>query len=77
LCHNDPQQLSGTKINHRTEVVDREENPILSLYAAGNDASGMYGDGYNLAASGIGSSFALNSGRIAGESILSYLKGEY
>jgi fumarate reductase flavoprotein subunit len=77
VCHNDPQQLNGIKINHRTEVVDREESPISGLYAAGNDASGMYGNSYNLAASGIGSSFALNSGRIAGESILSYLKGEY
>ena len=44
VCHNDPEQLNGTKINHRTEGVDREENPIPGLHAAGNEAGGMYGD---------------------------------
>jgi fumarate reductase flavoprotein subunit len=38
--------LGGIKINHRTEVVDKEEGPIPGLYAVGNDASGMFGDSY-------------------------------
>ena len=67
--------MGGIKINEKTEVLGKEENGIPGHYAAGCDAGGMYGDSYNVAASGIGSSFALNSGRIAGESILSYVKG--
>ena len=66
--------LGGIKINEKTEVLDKNENVIPGLYAAGNDAGGMYGDSYDVIASGTSSGFALTSGRIAGESILSYLK---
>jgi fumarate reductase flavoprotein subunit len=66
--------LGGIKINEKTEVIDTKGQIIPGLYAAGCDAGGIYGDDYDLYASGIGSSFAVNSGRIAGESILSYLK---
>jgi fumarate reductase flavoprotein subunit len=65
--------LGGIKINHRTEVVDKEESPIPGLYAVGNDASGMYGDSYNIYLSGGTLGFAVNSGRIAGENALRYI----
>ena len=65
--------LGGIKINHRTEVVDKNEEKIPGLYAAGNDASGMYGDSYNIYLSGGTLGFAVNSGRIAGENALRYI----
>ncbi|HSW57953.1 MAG TPA: FAD-binding protein, partial [Dehalococcoidales bacterium] len=59
--------MGGIKINHRAEVVDKKNNVIPGLYAAGFDAGGMYGDSYPIRhASGLSSAFALNSGRIAG-----------
>ena len=65
--------LGGTKINHNTEVLDKGENIIPGLYAVGNDASGMYGDSYNIYLSGGTLGFAVNSGRIAGENALKYI----
>jgi fumarate reductase flavoprotein subunit len=66
--------LGGIKINHNTEVVDKKDNVIPGLYAAGFDAGGMYGDSYHVkAASGASAGFALCSGRIAGRHALRYL----
>jgi len=70
--------LGGIKINHRTEVI-REDSAtgldvIPGLYAAGNVAGGMYGDTYDASHTlGLTLAFAVNSGRIAGESALKYL----
>jgi fumarate reductase flavoprotein subunit len=67
--------MGGIKINHNTEVIDKKEAVIPGLYAAGFDAGGMYGDSYHISvASGSSSGFAVNSGRIAGKSILNYIK---
>jgi fumarate reductase flavoprotein subunit len=66
--------LGGIKIDEKMEVLDKNGNPIRGLYAVGCDAGGLYGDSYDLIASGIGSSFAFNSGRIAGENAVRYLK---
>ena len=66
--------MGGIKINHKTEVVDKKDNVIPGLYAAGFDAGGMYGDSYHVSvASGSSVGFAFNSGRIAGKSVLNYL----
>lgn len=66
--------MGGIKINHRTEVLDKKDNIIPGLYAAGFDAGGMYGDSYHVTvASGSSVGFAFNSGRIAGKSVLDYL----
>jgi fumarate reductase flavoprotein subunit len=66
--------LGGIKINHRTEVLDKLDEVIPGLYAAGNDAGGMYGDSYDLLVSpGSTWGFAANSGRIAAENALNYL----
>ena len=65
--------LGGIRINHMTEVLDKQERVIPGLYAAGNDASGMYGDSYNIYLSGTTLGFAVNSGRIAGENAFRYI----
>jgi len=55
-------------------VIDKKEKVIPGLYAAGFDAGGMYGDSYCIqGSSGLASSFALNSGRLAGKNVLKYL----
>ena len=65
--------LGGIKINHRTEVLNREDEVIPGLYAVGLDAAGMYGDSYDLIVPGSTLGFAVNSGRIAGENALRYM----
>jgi fumarate reductase flavoprotein subunit len=66
--------MGGIKINHNTEVIDKKDNVIPGLYAAGFDAGGMYGDSYPInVASGGSVGFAFNSGRIAGKSALRYI----
>ena len=66
--------LGGIKIDERTEVLDRSDQVIPGLYAAGNDAGGLYGDRYDVIASGASSGFALNSGRIPGKNVLKYIR---
>jgi fumarate reductase flavoprotein subunit len=66
--------LGGIKIDEKMEALDKDDHPIRGLYAVGCDAGGIYGDSYDVIASGIGSSFAFNSGRIAGENAVRYLK---
>ena len=66
--------LGGIKINHKTEVLDKQDNVITGLYAGGYDAGGMYGDSYCIKDStGLSSGFAINSGRIAGINALNFL----
>ncbi|MBN1191992.1 MAG: FAD-dependent oxidoreductase [Dehalococcoidales bacterium] len=72
-CHG---TIGGIKINERTEVLDNRDEPIPGLYSAGYDACCVYGDptDYNWFVPGGTFSFALNSGRIAGESSLQFLQ---
>jgi len=65
--------IGGIKINDRMEVVDKEEDPIPGLYAGGMDAGGVYGDSYDVYATGGALGFAFNSGRIAGRNALKYI----
>ena len=65
--------LGGIRINHKTEVLDKADQVIPGLYAVGFDAGGMYGDSYDLIATGSTFGFAVNSGRLAGENVLQYL----
>jgi len=66
--------LGGIKINDRTEVLDKKGQVISGLYAGGFDAGGMYGDSYCIQfCSGLSSSFAINSGRLAGRNALKYM----
>lgn len=66
--------LDDIKINHKTEVLAKNQEAIPGLYAAGNDAGGMYGDSYGVVLAGSTLGFAVNSGRIAGENAVKYIK---
>jgi fumarate reductase flavoprotein subunit len=64
--------VGGIKINERAEVLNKEDEVIPGLYAAGDCADGIhtydFSLGYILWGSNLG--FAINSGRIAGENAL-------
>ena len=66
--------LGGIKINHKTEVLNKEWKKIPGLYAVGTDACTIYGDSYVFILPGNTMGFAINSGRIAGENALEYIK---
>jgi fumarate reductase flavoprotein subunit len=68
--------VGGIKINHRMEVLDKHEEPISGLYAAGSDTGGWEGDTYCLDLSGSTFAFAISSGRTAGENALKYALGK-
>ena len=57
--------LGGIKIDDKWEVVRKDDSPIKGLYAAGNDAGGMYGDSYPVWFSGNAFGFSSWSGRHA------------
>lgn len=65
--------LGGIKINEYAEVLDKENQPIPGLYAAGNDANSLANASYCFVLPGNTSGFALNTGRIAGESAVDYI----
>ncbi len=67
--------IGGIKINERMEVLDKDDNPIPGLYAAGVVAGGWQGDAYCAVTSGAASGFAVNSGRIAGENAARFALG--
>jgi fumarate reductase flavoprotein subunit len=63
----------GIKVSHKMQVLDKEDNSITGLYAAGVEAASADYDTYGpVPAHGYG--FAVNSGRIAGESAADFLK---
>ncbi len=63
----------GIRTNYKMEVLTKDSEVIPGLYAAGNDANNMYDHSYTpLAGNHIG--FAVNSGRMAAESALEYIK---
>ena len=63
----------GIKINHKMEVLDKQFNVIPGLYAGGCCVGGLIGESYIIVTTGGSLSFAVNSGRMAGESVLSYI----
>jgi fumarate reductase flavoprotein subunit len=69
--------FGGIKVNERMEVLNKEQDVIPGLYAAGYDANIIYGDtpDYNWKAGGSALGFALNSGRIAGDNAARYIAG--
>ena len=66
--------MGGIKINYKTEVLNKDDDVIPGLYAAGLDANSMYGDSYSFVLPGNTMGFAVNSGRIAGENAAEYIK---
>jgi fumarate reductase flavoprotein subunit len=65
--------LGGIKINEQMEVLDKQDNAIPGLYAAGVDTGGWTSDTYCAALPGTAFGWAINSGRIAGESACHFL----
>lgn len=57
----------GIKVNHRMEVLDKQDIPIAGLYAAGVETGGTDSDTYDSHLTGHSFGFTVNSGRIAGE----------
>jgi fumarate reductase flavoprotein subunit len=55
----------GIRINGNMKVVTQEYEAIPGLYAVGLDATGLYGDTYNMEVPGAANGFAHTSGRIA------------
>ncbi|TKI04104.1 FAD-dependent oxidoreductase [Martelella alba] len=60
----------GIRVNGNLQVIGRDNLPITGLYAVGNDASGLYGDTYNLDVPGSANGFAHTSGRMAARHVL-------
>ena len=69
--------MGGLRINYRAELQDVNCDSIPGLYAAGNDANSIYTDTYPFVLSGNTSSFAINTGRIAGEQAAAYAKTQH
>jgi fumarate reductase flavoprotein subunit len=66
--------LGGIKINHKTEVLNKDWKKIPGLYAVGTDACTIYGDSYVFILPGNTMGFAINTGRIARENAPEYIK---
>ncbi len=67
--------IGGIKINEYTEVLDKENNPIPGLYAAGVDSGGWESDTYCWRLPGHAFGFSVYSGRIAGENATKFALG--
>jgi fumarate reductase flavoprotein subunit len=68
--------IGGIRINEKTEVLNKEYDPIPGVYAAGIDTGGWEIDTYNAVLSGTTFGFAVNSGRIAGENAADFVLGK-
>lgn len=66
--------LGGIKVNHKMEVLTDDWEVIPGLFAAGTDTCTIYGDSYMFLLPGNTMGYALNSGRIAGDTIAVYLE---
>ncbi|SHJ73066.1 FAD-dependent oxidoreductase [Parasporobacterium paucivorans] len=66
--------IGGVKTNKYGEVFGEQDKPIPGLYSAGSDCNTIYGDSYNFTLPGNTMGFALNSGRMAGESVADYIE---
>lgn len=65
----------GIRVNGDLQVTDKDYKPIPGLYAVGNEASGLYGDTYNLDVPGTANGFAHTSGRVAARHAIKTIKG--
>jgi fumarate reductase flavoprotein subunit len=63
-------------VNGNMQVTDKDYKPIPGLYAVGMEASGLYGDTYNLDCPGSANGFAHTSGRLAARHAIKTIKGE-
>jgi fumarate reductase flavoprotein subunit len=68
--------IGGIKINEHMEVINKDDNPVPGLFAGGNDTGGWVSDTYDINLAGVTFGFAINSGRMAGESAAKFILGE-
>ena len=68
--------IGGIRVNEKMEVIDTAGRAIPGLYAGGVDVGGWEIGSYNCVLSGSCAGFAINSGRIAGENLSTYLLHE-
>lgn len=66
--------VGGIKVNENTEVLTEEGRVIPGLFAIGNDSAALYGDSYDLYIPATALGYAVNSGRIAAENAVSYIR---
>jgi fumarate reductase flavoprotein subunit len=63
----------GIRVNDRLEVLTKDYEVIPGLYAGGCCVGGLVGDTYEVSTTGGSLSFAVNTGRMAGENALQYV----
>jgi fumarate reductase flavoprotein subunit len=63
------------KCNHRMNVLNKEDQPIDGLFAAGVDTGGADWHTYDTELTGHSFGFSVNNGRIAGESAAQFVLG--
>ncbi len=66
----------GIRVDEYFNALDKDQLPVENLFAAGVDFGGADADIYNVNMSGHGFGFALNSGRIAGETAAMEIKNQ-
>ncbi|MDK2968363.1 FAD-binding protein, partial [Lacrimispora sp.] len=69
--------IGGIRINYKTEVVDKDNQVITGLYAAGTDANSICNPDYVFILPGNSLGFAVNSGRMAGENAVQFIKEHF
>jgi fumarate reductase flavoprotein subunit len=67
--------IGGIKINHHMQVMNKKDEPVPGLYASGNDCGSWQYDTYYMEISAAAMGFAVNSGRIAGENAVKFIRG--
>jgi fumarate reductase flavoprotein subunit len=70
------QTLGGIKVDEKMAVLDKKDKIIPGVYAAGVIADGHQGQTYCYEVGGCSVGFAVNSGRIAGESVAKFVLGK-
>ena len=66
--------VGGIKINDNCEVIDNNFEPISGLYSAGADSCAIYEDSYMFLLPGNSMGYAVNTGRIAANSAIEYIR---
>ena len=61
--------LNGLVIDHKQRVLDKGYNPILGLYASGNNGGGRWGNHYSTPIQGVSLGMALTLGRVLGKQL--------
>ena len=68
--------IGGIKIDEHMQVIGKDDKPIPGLFACGNDTGGWVADTYEINLAGVTFGFAINSGRMAGETAANFILGK-